>query len=230
MTGRSASQDHVYRHELSTEGERRILHPLVTTGLRALDIGTAATGRTALLLRDLGADVVSIDYNPAALDEFRRTARASELTISAADAGALPFADAAFGLVLFALHGSDYIVDPAHRERMFSEIDRVLEPGGVAIIHALNRRGLIFTPSGLRHWGMVKMRTKHILLGRPVQRTMVDVNGLELHQASPAYILNEVTTASSLRFERATDLEGRPRSLRRITWFVPEPYYLFGKP
>ena len=130
MTRAPDTQTHVFRHCPEFPAEREILSALLPPGMRVLDVGTAATGRSARLLRELGADVVSIDFNPAAIDEFAQTGDRRLIQLAAADLCALPFPARSFGLVLVAFHGMDYLLDEEARQQAFREAYRVLQPGG----------------------------------------------------------------------------------------------------
>ncbi len=78
--------------------------------------------------------VVGIDYDLASLARHRSIRHRCR-----ADAGALPFADAAFDLVT-ANMVVEHLSDPATQ---FAEIARVLRPGGVFLFHTPNARSYI---------------------------------------------------------------------------------------
>ena len=73
----------------------------VRPGMRVLDIAAGA-GNAALVAADAGADVVACDLTPELLAAGRAAAaeRGVEVTWREADAEALPFADAAFDVVM----------------------------------------------------------------------------------------------------------------------------------
>jgi ubiquinone/menaquinone biosynthesis C-methylase UbiE len=106
----------------------------------ALDIGTG-TGAAALMIarRFPGARVVGIDISPRMIDAARVKVPAElgeRVEFSVADAGALPFGDDRFDLVV-------QISVPV----FFDEIARVLRPGGhVAIVSSLGSRTPFHTP------------------------------------------------------------------------------------
>lgn len=104
--------------------------------LPVLDIGVGG-GRTAPLLCDLSSDYRGIDYAPAMVALARR--RFPALTFVEMDARRMLFGDAAFGLAVFSYNGIDS-VDMAGRERVLSEVHRVLRPDGYFVFSALNRR------------------------------------------------------------------------------------------
>jgi SAM-dependent methyltransferase len=98
-------------------------------GSRVLEIG-CATGYTALELASLsGCDVIGIDINPQSVAEAERRARAEgadTVRFQVADAGALPFPDGAFDLIMCG-NVTSLVSD---RERAVAEYVRVLRPRG----------------------------------------------------------------------------------------------------
>lgn len=90
---------------------------------RALDLA-CGRGRWAHWLAERGWDVMAIDRDDEALAEVRTP----KLTMDLERGDPLPFADAAFDLVL--------IIRFLHRP-LFDEAERVLKPGGVLITHPL---------------------------------------------------------------------------------------------
>src|SRR5215470_4010119 len=73
----------------------------VRPGMRVLDVAAGA-GNAALVAADSGAEVVAADLTPELLAAGRAAAaeRGVEVTWREADAEALPFADAAFDVVM----------------------------------------------------------------------------------------------------------------------------------
>ncbi len=106
-------------------------------GRRTLDLG-CGEGRLSRDLKALGHGVVAVDASPTMLAAAREAD--PELEAHLADAAALPFADAAFDLVLAFMSLQD--VDDF--EAAIRESARVLEPSGrlrLAIVHPLNSAG-----------------------------------------------------------------------------------------
>jgi SAM-dependent methyltransferase len=99
---------------------------------RALEIG-AGTGYFTLNLMQEGviASGVCTDVSPGMLEALRANAERLGLEVDtvAADAAALPFADAGFDLVL----GHAVLHHLPELERAFAEFMRVLRPGGVLL-------------------------------------------------------------------------------------------------
>jgi D-aspartate ligase len=111
------------------------------TGSHMLEVGCGAGFTTASLLRD-GFAVTAVDMEPRMLAQARTRARGAELgsrlTTSLADVHTLPFADAAFDLVV-ALGVVPWLHTP---ERGMREMVRVLRPGGYMVVNADNRSRL----------------------------------------------------------------------------------------
>ncbi len=95
--------------------------------MRVLDIAAGA-GNAALVAADAGADVVAGDLTPELLAAGRAAAaeRGVEVTWREADAEALPFADAAFDVVMSCV---GVMFAPRH-QRTADELVRVCRPGG----------------------------------------------------------------------------------------------------
>ncbi len=100
----------------------------VCSGQRVLDVG-CGTGVVALTAARLGAQVTGADLTPALLEHARRNAELAALAVDfqEADVEALPFADAAFDVVL-SQFGHMFGPRPALAT---AEMLRVLKPGGV---------------------------------------------------------------------------------------------------
>jgi SAM-dependent methyltransferase len=93
---------------------------------RVLDVGTG-TGQAAryIAARFLVADVVAVDQSPAMIEEARRLLPdeiRERVRFEVADAAGLPFADAAFDLVVL-----------LNMIPFFEEIARLTAPGGSAV-------------------------------------------------------------------------------------------------
>jgi SAM-dependent methyltransferase len=99
----------------------------VRPGMRVLDVAAGA-GNAALVAADAGADVVAVDLTPELLAAGRAAAaeRGVELTWREADAEALPFADAAFDVVMSCVG----VMFAPHHQQAADELVRVCRPGG----------------------------------------------------------------------------------------------------
>ncbi|PKQ29961.1 MAG: bifunctional demethylmenaquinone methyltransferase/2-methoxy-6-polyprenyl-1,4-benzoquinol methylase UbiE [Actinobacteria bacterium HGW-Actinobacteria-10] len=112
----------------------------VTRGIRVLDL-CAGTGDLALALarRDLAREVVGSDFSPEMLAVAERKAArrrpGSPVRFLVADAQLLPFADGSFDVVTVAF-GVRNLPD---RAANFSEVYRVLKPGGRYVILEFSR-------------------------------------------------------------------------------------------
>ncbi len=229
MTSELDARDHVYRHRPVVPVERQLIDELVRPGARALDIGTAATGRSAIMLREAGAEVHSIEINAAALAEFASTDDRRDLHLAVADMVQLPFADRSFDIVLIGLHGSDYLVRRSQRSAAFAEAGRVLRSGGVLVFNAFNPTGLALSPSGLGSAAYLKVRARYLLTAGFARRTMTDINGLRLNQAVPRRIIGEVERNSALRFSSMSNQSGSSRNRWLVGLLASAPYYVFVK-
>lgn len=110
----------------------------VRPGMRVLDVAAGA-GNAALVAADAGADVVAGDLTTELFTAGRAAAaeRGVEVTWREADAEALPFADAAFDVVMSCV---GVMFAPRHQQAA-DELVRVCRPGGT--IGLLN-----WTPDG----------------------------------------------------------------------------------
>lgn len=222
------AKNHIYRHEVHVPAEEIIFSEFIQPGMNVLDVGCAATGRSARLLREFDCHVYSIEINEEAILEFGRRDDSGGIALAAADMTRLPFVDGFFDVVLIAFHGMDYLLSEQIRQRALGELGRVLGQEGKLIFNAFNRWGLIFTPMGLFSPAYLKVRAKHILKGAFLKQTFTDINRLELHQASPSSIIREVKRTTGLDLIYATNQSGRTRNLPLLSVLASAPYYVFG--
>ncbi|MFQ5426634.1 MAG: class I SAM-dependent methyltransferase [Gaiellales bacterium] len=104
---------------------------------RALDLG-CGEGRVARDLEALGYDVAAVDASPTMVEHAR--AASPRLEVVAAEAAAMPFADASFDLVVAFMS----LMNVDDLDAVVAETARVLVPAGllcIAMTHPLNTAG-----------------------------------------------------------------------------------------
>lgn len=110
------------------------------TGQTALDIG-CGTGKYVQVLEQLGYTTTGVEYDIAPLTLIQQ--RKPGTQIVQADGQHLPFADSVFDVVA-AIQVQDYF---PQRSLFFSDVWRVLKPGGMFLVTMTNKRsikGLIY--------------------------------------------------------------------------------------
>lgn len=119
------------------------------TGKHVLDVG-CGDGSYALAAAERAAEVVCLDASVAMLEAARRRASGDGATLRTvqAEAGALPFGDAAFDVVL-AVTVLCFVEDAAAALR---EMSRVLAPGGRLVLGELNRWSVWAAWRRVRAW------------------------------------------------------------------------------
>jgi ubiquinone/menaquinone biosynthesis C-methylase UbiE len=132
------------RHDTFARLEGGVLDRLIerefpSPPARVADVG-GGNGRSAYKLADRGYSVWLSDLTPALVAdaETRGTGRTGLADIQCADARALPYQENFFDacLCLGPLYG---VRDGADRIAVLRELDRVLRPGGVALLQYFNR-------------------------------------------------------------------------------------------
>src|SRR4029077_14769476 len=112
---------------------------------RVLDLA-CGTGRIAVPLAARGFDVAGIDISQRALEVAR--AAAPELDWRHGDMRELPWDDESFDGVINLWSAFGYFETQAEHERVLAEVARVLRPGGVFVIDAVNQVALV---RGIQH-------------------------------------------------------------------------------
>lgn len=116
----------------------------IPLGASILDIGVGG-GRTTPHLAAKASHYVGVDYVKAMI-EFCAT-KFPQYTFRCADATRLiELEDASFGVVVFSFNGIDAIPRREARLQCFSEVFRVLKPGGVFIFSSHNAKMLFSLP------------------------------------------------------------------------------------
>lgn len=108
---------------------------------RILDLGCGA-GRTTLGLYRLGIrNLIGVDYSHGMVASCKRLAAKERIPVpfEHGDARSLRFPDASFDGCLFSFNGIMTIPGRKERRRAFSEIARVLRPGGVFVFTTHDR-------------------------------------------------------------------------------------------
>lgn len=169
----------------------------VTPGSQILDIGAGAGIVAAMNFRGIAGRVCGIDLDPRVeqnplLDEGRIS-----------DAGAIPYPDETFDLV-FADNVMEHLDDPVG---VFTEIARVLKPGGELLFKTPNRNHYMpliarWTPHGFHQW-INKWRGREEVDTFPTR-----------YRANSAAQVNALARASGLKVHRIERIEGRPEYLR----------------
>lgn len=237
MSGRKISADeqasyaHVFRHSADLPAEHSILAEVLKKSSRVLDVGTGASGRSAKLVRSFQpANLVSIEINIDAIKEFGRSDDRAGIELAAGDLVDLPFADGSFDVVLIAFHGMDYVLDRVVRANAFREVERVLAPGGTFIVNSWNRVGILCSPYGLASKQSVKARLRYVVTGDVLRNTLLDDNGLRLHQSTPRRSIREVESETGLKHSWLIDSFAKSNNEAFVTLTSMEPYFVFKCP
>lgn len=168
----------------------------ITSGATVLDVA-AGTGNAALPAAELGATVTASDLTPELLDAGRRVAeeRGLELSWDEADAENLPYADAAYDVVISCIGA---MFAPQH-QAVTDELVRVTRPGGrIALLN--------WTPAGLV--GQLFVAMKSFMPPPPPG-------------AQPPPLWGDPDHVAALFGDRVTDLEATTGSLP-VTMFPGE--------
>lgn len=208
---RYAGQSTLQRAEqviLGRIGERRL------AASRVLDLGVGG-GRTTAALAGRCRGYVGVDLSEPMIAACRQ--RFPGLHLEVADARALPFADAAFDLVLFSFNGIDLVGDAAQRRQVLAECARVLAPGG-AMIHSSHNLNWLDSRAAVRWAGSLRvyLETQHFW-GR-----MRRLNRDRLRQAGPGPVeLIDPCNGGATRYLRPEAMidECRAAGWRRVHLF-----------
>ena len=223
------AKTHIFRQEPILLGERQILSELIQPGMKVLDVGCAATGRSARLLKEFGCDVYSIEINSDAIAEFKARADSVGVHLAVADMCTMPFKAGYFDLVLIAFHGIDYLLSDSLRVRAFQEISRLLTKKGTLVFNSLNRVGMVFSPGALRSKNYLLSRIRHILKLGFMKPTVVDPNSLMLYQSLPSQVIKQVESSTDLDFKYAINPNGTSRNFLLLILFSVGPYFVFSR-
>lgn len=121
-----------YYEELSCNGlfnyEKDIISRYFIVPGRVLDIGCGA-GRTTVALRDIGYDVIGVDYSSKMIDVAK--AMAPDIRYDVQDARVLSFDTGSFDYALFSFNGLMLLETYEDRKKAVLEIGRVLKDKGM---------------------------------------------------------------------------------------------------
>lgn len=224
----ATAQTHVFEAEPTIQAEIDILGALLEAGDAVLDVGCAATGRSARLARRFSPDVRAIDVNATAVARFRARDDAGDIRALVASVTELPFPEKSHDLVLIALHGIDYL-DSTQRRGALSECARVLRSGGYLVFNTNNPIGSLLSPRALANVAYLRWRLRHLARLSFLRSSITDLNGLTLHQALPGAVIREAEETGDLRFVRASSRGGESGNLMLLTVLSAAPYYVFRK-
>ncbi|MEL6110436.1 MAG: class I SAM-dependent methyltransferase [Planctomycetota bacterium] len=130
-----------------------------------LDLG-CGTGRHALVLAELGFDVVAIDLSRTMLEELSAKCRSAEtprvlpLQANLVELDALRDASADHAICLFSTLGM--VQGRENRRRFLRHVSRILRPGGTLLLHVH------------RHWAAIRERGGCMNLLRSYARSLSD--------------------------------------------------------
>jgi SAM-dependent methyltransferase len=158
-------------HGYIDAGERRVFELAFTRfrGGRFLDIGVGG-GRTAGLIADHAGAYLGIDYTPEMVEIAR--INHPDLDFQLMDARSMrALDDRSQDVVVFSYNGIDS-VDPQGRLAVFSEINRVLAPGGAFVFSTFHRDWDGFRQAPSRS-SVVPPSTNPLLIGLRYYRYLV---------------------------------------------------------
>ena len=125
------------------EAARALVLLGLPAGARILDC-PSGQGRHARLFAGAGLDVTALDYSAKLLANGRRGGAARGLRFVKGDSRALPATwDERFDAVVSLGASFGFFATPAEDDAVIAGFARVLRPGGVLLLHATNRDGVV---------------------------------------------------------------------------------------
>lgn len=120
--------------------EENLIKKYFKPNSRILDIG-CGSGRTTVVLHQMGHDVIGVDLTPKMVDIAKKTAsdKGVDVDYRVGDATKLEFENNSFDGAIFANNGWVQIPGRADRQKALEEIHRVLKPDAHFILTAHQR-------------------------------------------------------------------------------------------
>lgn len=128
----SASDTIKYYEKLSSGGlfgyEKSIVSRYFPLSENVVDIGCGA-GRTTVALKEMGYDVIGIDYSSRMIEAANSLS--PDVSYEIMDVRNLEFPDASFGCAIFTFNGLMLLETYEDRKKALMEIRRILKDGGI---------------------------------------------------------------------------------------------------
>lgn len=199
-----------------------------------LDIGCGG-GRTTTHLSKMGHEVIGVDVVPGMIELAKKDY--PDIDFQVMSVNDLKFSDAEFDVVIFSFNGLDCVYPETKRWEAFTEMLRVLKPGGLMILSSHNSiiwptnryiwfwwffnivTGKIFTAFRYE-FKSFRQKSKFIYFARRPSRQLKDFlkRGVELLEIFPNY-----------QFAWTKKLMKEKRANIWLDLFSPYPYFVFRK-
>ena len=232
-------QHYAFANELQ-ECEVYVFDNYIPTGTEILDIGVGG-GRTVSYLAAKASRYLGVDYAESMVEVCR--AKFSSLEFEKMDATNMSTVnDESFDVAVFSFNGIDCISSNEARFRCFSEIRRILKPGGRLIFSSHNAKALAVWPrlhgvNTLRRcWRIIRAVFLSTLLAPPrlLSKSFRDDNGyfldnihggLYTYSATPETMRRQIEDSGFILVDVVG--ESYPDSVPK--YFIPWYYYVADK-
>jgi hypothetical protein len=121
------------------------------------------------------------------------------------------------------------VLPNAKRITAIREIDRVLNDKGIFVFDTMNPIGVITSPKGLFVARYFKWRLQQILSLGFLKHSLFDYHNIEMHQALPSKVIQQVEDVTDMKFFYVMNKRGTVKNRMLITLFSSGPYYVFSK-